>query len=963
MRKKYTYKRLDKLRYVLMFVVAMLITTSESFAQMNALDYRLQKRPALEKFDNPKFMDNTFLSVAAGVQANFLNEKEGIEVGPSIRYYFGKWFTPVIGARVGLDLSYIYDRGWETFGLFGINLDYMANISAFVRGYNPDRLFDFYGIAGLTYKRSFQYGNGNNLFGGVLGFQGNFTISPLFDVYIEPKVTLANDSFNDSRKALDRKFDLIPEVTVGITYKMVPEDKRKTTEFTNTKFKDNLFFTTAFGVQRVTSRLMDIKDKNYAGFSGMLGMGGWFNQIHGIRLSALLGFSPFISEPGVSNTHKLLNATGRADYLINYSNLFGGYNESRIFKLYGVFGLELATTKYEDTSWKLAGGFGLGLQGAFRVSPTIDLFMEPRMSFYNKTYTQGSDNVFDGVASMLFGVTYHSSDNEYKKFNDIFVQKSRADHMFVMASAGIGATYSRFDQELTPGESLAYRFNLGFGKWFSKSSGLQISGGTLLLGTRNPYSLEHDPCRVRMLTLSADYLLNMTNVVAGYSEDRLFELIGGAGISAIYHHSKFYPAFQAFFRGQFNIKNNWGVYVEPYAVWSPTRTLFTNTIATRKSIVMTANVGTTYALRGYDAASYQAYAASEGKRLFFSFGVGASGNLDTQLFKAAKFRVGPTGRFSVGCWETPVLGWRTTVMAEKLNGETNVKDISHAGLEADVMFNIMNAAVGYKPHRLFDLNLNAGVHAGFAIVNHSMRFIPGVRGGLQGVFNITPQIGAYIEPQIAVYLNKFDAENKQKTNVALLAGLIYTMNQSGRDKSANSSYMDNKNFISMYGGVGLYGNTLMSKFSGKFANKMTYSGGLAYGRWINPVHGLRLNAEYNHIQKPYETVGKKMAVAAARVDYMFNMTSLMMGYDPHSKFDAILFAGAGAAVPVVGANQNAKTTYTLAFGLKANVRISDHVNFYVEPRGVFYGDKIDGYQSNAGFDATGMVLAGFDFKF
>ena len=148
MRKKYTYKRLDKLRYVLMFVVAMLITTSESFAQMNALDYRLQKRPALEKFDNPKFMDNTFLSVAAGVQANFLNEKEGIEVGPSIRYYFGKWFTPVIGARVGLDLSYIYDRGWETFGLFGINLDYMANISAFVLGYNPDRLFDFYGIAG-----------------------------------------------------------------------------------------------------------------------------------------------------------------------------------------------------------------------------------------------------------------------------------------------------------------------------------------------------------------------------------------------------------------------------------------------------------------------------------------------------------------------------------------------------------------------------------------------------------------------------------------------------------------------------------------------------------------------------------------------------------------------------------------------------------------------------------------------
>ena len=107
MRKIYIYKRIANLRYVLILMVAMLVSTSELFAQMNALDYRLQKRPASERFDNPKFMDNTFVSVAAGVQANFLNEKSGTEVGPTIRYYFGKWFTPVIGARFGLDMSYL----------------------------------------------------------------------------------------------------------------------------------------------------------------------------------------------------------------------------------------------------------------------------------------------------------------------------------------------------------------------------------------------------------------------------------------------------------------------------------------------------------------------------------------------------------------------------------------------------------------------------------------------------------------------------------------------------------------------------------------------------------------------------------------------------------------------------------------------------------------------------------------
>lgn len=943
-------------------MIMMTIFSSESLAQLNALDYRLQKRPRLEKFDNPKFKDHTFMSVAAGAQFNFLNGQHGTEVGPAMRYYVGKWFTPVIGARFGIDMSYLYDRGTETFGIFGFNADYLANISAFVRGYNPERLFELYGIAGLTYKRSYQYGNGNNLFGGVLGFQGNFTLTPLIDLYIEPKVTLANDTYNDRDKDLERKFDLMPEVTVGVTYNMVPEEKRKTTDFTNSGFRNNLFFTTAFGVQRVTTRLMNLKGRNYAGFSGMLGFGGWFNQVQGLRLSALAGFAPYIPDNGVTSENMLINGVGRADYMVNYSNLFGGYNEKRIFKLIGTFGVELAATKYVDSGWKVAGGLGIGLQGAFRVSPTVDLFMEPRMSFYNKTYTHAQNNRFDGVASMLFGVTYHSSDNEYKKDNDIFAHKSKTDHMFVSASAGVGGTIERFSQDLSGGDAMAYRFNIGIGKWFTKNSGLQVTGGALLFGTRSPYSLTNSPYRARTLTLGVDYLLNMTNVVAGYREDRLFEVIGGAGVSAIYHHSSFYPALQAFFRGNFNLMKNWSLYVEPHAMWSPTRGVFTNTIVTRKSIVMTANVGTTYALKGYEASSYEQFLANEGKRLFFSIGAGASGNLDNRLFDNAKFRVGPMGRLSVGCWESPVLGWRVSAMAEKLNGETNEKDISHAGLEADVMFSLMNAALGYKPYRLFDLNLIAGVHTGFSIVNHNKRFIPGFKGSVQGVFNVTPKIGIYVEPQVAVYLNKFDGENKQKTNVALLAGLTYTMNKADRGTVATSE-MEDKNFISMYGGLGLYGNTLMSKFTGKFADKMTYSGGISYGRWITPVHGLRINAEYNQIKKPFETIGEKMGVVAPRIDYMLNMTNLITGYDPQSKFDAIIFAGAGAVVPVTGDNPSVKTTYNLAFGLKANVRVTDKINFYIEPRGVFYGDKIDGYKSNAGFDATAMLLAGFDFKF
>lgn len=962
MKKTYTYKRIVNLRYTLILLVAMLITTSESFAQFNALDYRLQKRPKLDSFDNPKFKDNTFMSVGAGLKLNFLNEVGGMEIGPSASYYFGKWFTPINGARVGIDMAFLYDKNYGTSGLFGVNVDYLANITSFARGYNPDRLFEFYGIAGLTYKRSFRYGSGKSFYGGVLGFQGNFTLSPLVDLYIEPKVTMANDSYNDPGKNLARKFDLLPEVTFGVTYKMVPEERRQTTEFKEKSFNENLFFTTSFGVQRIISRMLDINGKDYVGFGGMLGFGGWFDELQGLRISALAGYSPYSRENEISGTKKLISGTLRADYLVNYSNLFGGYNENRIFKLIGTFGLEMAVTKYLSGTSKLSGGVGLGLQGAFRVSPTIDLFLEPRISFYNKSYTHGITNRFDSMGSVFMGLTYHNTNRESKREHKNIKSKSNTENIFATLSAGVGAPFSKYDEDLHGADLLTYRVNLGIGKWFNQRSGLQITGGTMLLGTRNPRVPDNAPYRVRTMTLGADYLLNITNVVLGYKENRLFELVGGAGLSAIYHHTTFYPAIQAFLRGNFNLANDWSLYIEPHGMWSPSRGLFLNTVSTRRVIIFTANVGASYALKGTESASYKEFVASNGKKLFFTLGAGVSGILDNQLFYNTKDRIGPIGRFSVGRWETPILGWRASAMAEKIN-QVSKKDISHAGLEADVMFNVVNAVAGYKPYRVFDMNLNAGVHLGMSIVDHSKRFIPGLRGGLQGIFNITPSVGIYVEPQMAIYLNKFDAVSKQKTTVSLLAGLTYTMDNTGRDKSAKHSDMENKNVVSAHVGFGLYGNTLMSRYKGKFADNMTYSLGVSYGRWINPVHGLRFNVDYNLIQKPYQVSAKPLGIAVTRVDYMLNMTSLIRGYDPDSRFDAVLFAGVGAAMPLHSKNHNMKTTYTAAFGLKANVRVTDRINVYAEPRGIFYGDKIDGYKSNAGFDATGMVLVGIDYKF
>lgn len=944
---------------ILAYILFICFAVSGATAQFNALDYRLQKRPKLEKFDSDNFFDNTFVSGSFGVQFNTTGNKADRDIGPVARYYFGKWFTPVIGARFGIDMSILCNKGTSTHALFGFNLDYMANLSAFVAGYDPDRLFDLYGFAGATYKRSFRYGYGTNVFGGSFGLQGNFNINRLISLYVEPRITIANDGYNE--RYVERKFDILPEVSVGLAYKMQPLPRTYMADVEKTKFKENIFFSFGVGVQRPLSNMSPIYTSNIKlGPAGMIAVGGWFKNVHGIRLSAYGGYSDYTGE-NIAPDNKLGSAILRADYMINYSNVFGGYDESRIFEMIGTFGPELAFSGQTGTKWKMSAGLGVGLQGNFRINPALDIFVEPRISFYTTNYTNGDNNRYDSNASLLLGLTYHSIDREYKKENDEFEKKSVVDRMFVSLSGGAGATFSRIKEDLHGGKNLAGKVTIGLGTWFTPVSGLQITGGTLLYGTNYSYGSYY---RARTLLLGVDYLFNMTNAVRGYKEDRLFELIAAGGIGAMYNHSVFHPVLQAEMKAKFNLKKNWSIFVAPQALWAMQRGVLTGSVATRKSVILTGNIGTSYSMRGYDPVSLYAFKEGEGSRMFFSVAGGFGGIIDNGMFSNLKEKISPSGRLSLGNWVTPLAGWRLSVMSERIKQTRTEAYITHGGIGGEFMLNLTNAAIGYNPDRFFNIYAMAGVHAGFSIVEHNMRFIPGFTGSVQASFRVAPSFSLFVEPQLAIYLNKFDGTNRQKSIGTIYAGLTYSINKSDKFARDTDARLDKPNFLSVSGGVGLWGNTLMSSFGG-FKDKMVYSASIAYGRWITPVHGLRLNADYTNIVKPYQTVGEKINTVAGRADYMLNLTNLLAGNNDNRLFEAIAFVGAGAVVPLKNGddNRDLKTTYTAAFGIQAKFNVSDRFDVFIEPKGTFYGDGIDGYSSRAKFDATASVLAGFNCKF
>lgn len=959
MKNRYKKTGMINTKRISAYILFVCFAVSGATAQFNALDYRLQKRPRLEKFDSDNFFDNTFVSGSFGVQFNTSGNKAARDAGPVARYYFGKWFTPVIGARFGLDMSILSNEGYSTHALFGFNLDYLANISAFVAGYDPDRLFDLYGFVGATYKRSFRYGYGTNLFGGSFGLQGNFNINRLISVYLEPRVTIANDGYNE--RYVERKFDVLPEVSVGLAYKMQPLPRTYVTKAEKTTFKENIFFSFGAGIQRPLSNMAPIyANEIKLGPVGMIAFGGWFKHVHGVRLSAYAGYADYSGENLVSD-NKLGSAILRADYMINYSNVFGGYDEGRLFDLIGTFGPELAFSGQTGTKWKMSAGLGIGLQGNFRITPALDIFLEPRISFYTTNYTNGNINRYDSNASLLMGLTYHSVAKEYRKDNDEFEKKSVADRMFVSISAGAGARFSRIKENLNGGNNLAGKVTIGLGTWFTPVSGIQITGGTLLYGTNYDYGAYY---RARNLLLGVDYLFNMTNAVRGYKDDRFFELIAAGGIGVMYNHSIFRPVLQTSMKANFNLKKNWSVFVEPQALWAMQRGILTGSVSTRKSVMLTGSIGTSYSMRGYDPVSLYAYKEGEGSNMFFSIAGGFGGIIDNGMFSNLKEKISPAGRLSLGNWVTPLAGWRLSFMSERIKQTRTENYITHGGIGGEFMLNLTNAAIGYNPDRFFNMYAMAGVHAGFSIVDHSMRFIPGFTGGVQASFKVAPSFSLFLEPQLAIYLNKFDGENRQKSVGMIYAGLTYSINKRDRYAKEIDAHLDKPNFISVGGGIGLWGNTLMSSFGG-FKDKLVYSADMAYGRWITPVHGFRLNAEYTRIYKPYQYVGEKIDMISGRADYMLNLTNMFAGNNDSRLFEAIAFVGAGAVAPVKKSDdyRDLKVTYTAAFGLQAKFNLSGRFDIFIEPKGTFYGDAVDGYSSRAKFDATASVLAGFNCKF
>lgn len=345
-----------------------------------------------ESFVNESFFDHMFYGVniaPVGVlhHALVFSTKERLGVMASV--YGGKWFSPVSGFRLTAGVGFFGDAkpGYRKFGL--VELDYLWDINAALFGYKEQRLFN--ASVGVGPVLAYVTGANTGLYPGMgVSLKGEWSLPSGFGLFIEPQMRMFGQKFSTERVA-SLPVDFLLSMNVGVRYKLDRYDRaNNSSEYEQSK---KTFVSVAYG-----GKLLYTGQGKFTGGNGFaLSVGKWFSPLSAWRIDAEFG-----GYDGFSESKTLMLS---ADYLFNLSAHGAGFSNDRLFDAIALVGLS-AGIGGDDNLNRFAYGAKVGLQGRFRVTSDMDLFIEPQgllscMKLKNGRKLDGEGRLFLGIGYKL----------------------------------------------------------------------------------------------------------------------------------------------------------------------------------------------------------------------------------------------------------------------------------------------------------------------------------------------------------------------------------------------------------------------------------------------------------------------------------------------------------------------------------------------------------------------------------
>lgn len=554
----------------------------------------------------------------------------------------------------------------------------------------------------------------------------------------------------------------------------------------------------------------------------------------------------------------------------------------------------------------------------------------------------------DSAYQVKFNALRYSMQKRYRPKGAKFVNDRFFDNFFVAAWGGYNRIIPRTGVELTGATELG----LSLSKFFTSNTGLRLSGSWSSAKRKS----DNEPWKSYSITV--DHLYNLSSAVAGYNPNRIFEIstVGGLG----YHMSSLASQRKsaADFHVGMQLKLNTGTRLDFFA--EPRLTFYTDGIDVsneknwhKYDAGLSAIVGMSYRLGTfYKNGSKEPDDESFMENTFISAGMGL------QFQNSALVRqqgvlgsMGPTFHLAVGKWFAEPFGIRMSTFGSYNSwkryeqGDLDYMTI-YAGGRAEAMIN----PIAFFKKDIRDMRWGIvpmfGVEVGMMkkqdVKGSINKNYIGWTGGLQLKYYVSDNFAFYIEPRMSKVPYTFNqATTSGKINEfsyydhIINASIGIELRRPTRPQWKELAAFKDGFVPYYYAQVGA-GVASPQQLNRSVSRRPGYMLTTAIGRQFTPISGARLNIDVNNAST-YAEKGfiNRYSFASFSLDYMFDISNLVAGYDPERKFGVEIAAG-----PVLSRDLDSKVNYVGGEGgVRAYLNLLDQFDIYAEPKIRMYKNR------------------------
>ena len=537
-----------------------------------------------------------------------------------------------------------------------------------------------------------------------------------------------------------------------------------------------------------------------------------------------------------------------------------------------------------------------------------------------------------------------------------YKDKKFGDHLFLEGGLNLVNNYSHgLGTKMGSIKPWAYA---GIGDWVTPHHGWRISGQA------GRYDL--DGRHSAIAGVSVDYLLNINAIAAEkYDRPQTFEFYGLTGVDFFLsrHNGNTDQAYgyHVGLHAQANLGSYTYLFLEPrVGVYS--KELFHGT--GWRNYVLASNfiAGLGYRLAPVDLRKKQ-YNTSGSflDNTFFSLSTGLTFLMNLGGSAPRSEKLGAVAGFHVGKWFDPYSAVRLG-MNVSMRRQPYADDVKAGTLSLGYMWNMHNTFGGYNPDRKFWINTVADVTASLSTDGHGKKSSIGFGGGLQPNVHLGKGVDFYIEPRVDFYSKDFYSNVASWKNVdvagSVMAGLVFRQGLNSKEQIDRNLDFEQKSwFDHTFIDLALGGSLPITRQAGKKLYK--HFGPSAYagvGKWFNATSGARV---WGEVAKHEDVNSSRFDAINYGVDYLWNLSNALHGYNPERHAELIAFAGINGMSKL----KSGKFYLGADAGFKGLLHLNDMVGLYVEPQMRFYSSKVMPASSFlfSKMDMVGSLMAGVQF--